>query len=110
MSDEALNVYETQLDWQLSTEGHFTSQAFFDPSGVNIELWGVFDSFTENKKEDGGHGFQKNVIHCFTLSRNSTLPDFNASENKQLAVTGYRTYKINTKSKNENGAVVLWLS
>lgn len=113
MSDTILEIYDNQLDYILGENGHFTSEAIYDPDCVvslsSQTIYGIFDSitFSNTQKDDSGNVGQ-NAKAIFIVK--DAPDDFDPYKNIDLKITrNGKTYKINNIDIDEEGAQTLWL-
>jgi len=111
MSSDALDIYREHLDEQLGVNAPATEEAVFDPDGLAISIYGVFDDNTFRSGADRNNNFPKSAGARFTISQ---LPSAIVSFDVYLNFNIYfpyrgKLYKIEYIEKDEQGAQVLWL-
>ena len=107
MSSDTLDIYDAQLSEQLGSDGVFTENAVYDPTGSALPLAGVFDDNTKKDNKDGANVYQKNEFKRFIVSE---ILDFDIYLKKQITLTKRaKTYTIDYIDKDLQGVQVLWL-
>ena len=107
MTSNALNIYKGTLDFQLGEDSPITEQAIYDPSGLEVILYGVFEANTYRGDKDGGNVTQKLLAVRFLLSSPLT---FDIEDDKQIYFPHRdRMYTIQYQDTDDNGVQVLWV-
>jgi len=111
MSSDALNIYREHLNYQLGEDGAFTQLAIFDPSGLAIEIYGVFDDNTFRQGADTAGQRPKKEGARFILSFVPTeLEGFDVYANYNIYLEHEnKQFKVEYMEKDSTGAQVLWL-
>jgi hypothetical protein len=112
MSSDALDIYREHLNEQLGENASISERAVFDPNGLAIDIYGVFDDNTFRSGQDTANQNPKREGARFTISQMPvTVIDFDVYTDVEIYFP-YRdkTFKINFIEKDEQGAQVLWLA
>jgi hypothetical protein len=111
MSLDTLDIYRDHLDEQLGINAPMSEEAVFDPSGLSIKIYGVFDDNTFRSGEDRANQNPKREGARFTISQMpSTVINFDIYSDVEIYFP-YRdkTFKIQYVETDDSGAQVLWL-
>ena len=108
MSTDALDIYKTTLEEQLSSSGVFTEPATFIYDDEEIEITGIFDDSKIRNNKDSANVFQKKSGPRFVVSDFNY--DIDVYDDVILTLT-YRdiSYTIDEIDRDTQGAAVLWL-
>ncbi len=109
MSSDALDIYREHLDEQLGENSPITQKAYFDPDGLNEEIFGVFDDNTFRDGQGRGNFNPKRSGARFTVSSILTF-DIYDNANLQITYPVDKIFKIQYIEKDDTGAQVLWLT
>lgn len=105
---DALTIVDEIFSEQLGENSPVTERGYYDPDGINSDLYGIFDDSDSKGNKDGGNTYQKQGGPRFIVK---SVPTFNINENKELSLPNRRAtnYVIRSIFKDDNGAQVLWL-
>jgi len=107
MSTEAINIHSAQLAYQLGENGVFTERAVYDPDGLALDVYGIFDDNTYRENRDAANVMQVVTGPRFVVS---SITDFDIYDNKILYIVSKdRNYTIDYIDTDEKGALVIWL-
>ena len=111
MTTEALDIHQSMLNEQLGENSSLTQLAYFDPTGSNKEIYGIFEKYTSRMNKDGANVYQKIAKALFQVASIEDFGTFNDYYEKQLYLTYEdKTFKIDYISKDETGTQIIWLS
>lgn len=110
MSSDALDIYRKHLNAQLGVDGVFTQRGIFDPAGLAIDIYGVFDDNTFRSGMDSGN---QNPLRDGARFILSFIPDeiagFDVYDDYEVYLEHEdKQLKINFAEKDSSGAQVFW--
>jgi hypothetical protein len=109
MSSDALQIYQEHQDEQFGENSPFTEMAVFDPDGLSIDIWGVFDDNTFRDGQGRGNFNPKRSGARFVISQ-MPVTGFDVYTDYQLSFPERSLlFKIEYAEKDKQGAQVLWL-
>lgn len=103
------DVHQEQLEYIMGEDGTCTEAAIFDPSGIALAIYGIFDNVTfRSTDKDGNGSAKKNTTAVFTVA---SAPDFNVYDRVKLHLTERgTTMTVEYIDRDKTGVQRIWLS
>ena len=104
----ALDIYDGQLDYIMSEDGHFIEQAVYDVDDSAVIIYGIFDdsSFPGNNDKSGQK--TRAAKASFTVRKLPAGVDVYA-EKEIFIVRENKGFKIQSVEKDDRGVTTIWL-
>lgn len=107
MSTSAINIYNTQLAYQMGADAPMTVEAIYDPAGTAVKIYGFFDNVTWNTTQSDPSGQRRKGDYKLFVS--STGDDIKLYEDNKILQIDSVNYTIQFIEKDDTGVNKFWL-